>query len=114
MASTAGTHRCSRVAAAQVQWTAAKIAAVVVAQSAVLVAEYNFNIAEKTFVLFADPTHSFVSQFTLEGARQGPLAGLTLAVKDLYDVSSTQEQANYQDRGLYSLSCLLERATGCS
>lgn len=35
----------------------------------------------------ADGTNAFISQFRLEGAASGPLAGLTLAVKDLYDVS---------------------------
>jgi Asp-tRNA(Asn)/Glu-tRNA(Gln) amidotransferase A subunit family amidase len=35
----------------------------------------------------SDATNSFISQFRLEGAASGPLAGLTLAVKDLYDVS---------------------------
>ncbi|WIA21528.1 hypothetical protein OEZ85_000727 [Tetradesmus obliquus] len=35
----------------------------------------------------SDPTGCFISQFTLQGAASGPLAGLTLAVKDLYDIA---------------------------
>ncbi|KAF6252554.1 amidase signature domain-containing protein [Scenedesmus sp. NREL 46B-D3] len=35
----------------------------------------------------ADGTNAFISQFRLEGAASGPLAGLTLAVKDLYDIA---------------------------
>lgn len=34
-----------------------------------------------------DPAQAFISQFQLAGASQGPLAGLTVAVKDLFDVS---------------------------
>eukprot|EP00882_Tetradesmus_deserticola_P027205 GHRQ01030085.1.p1 GENE.GHRQ01030085.1~~GHRQ01030085.1.p1 ORF type:complete len:142 (+),score=25.86 GHRQ01030085.1:364-789(+) len=34
-----------------------------------------------------DPTNAFISQFRLEGAASGPLGGLTLAVKDLYDIA---------------------------
>jgi hypothetical protein len=36
----------------------------------------------------SDPTGSFVSQFTLNGASTGPLQGKSLAVKDLFDVSA--------------------------
>ena len=35
----------------------------------------------------ADPSKAFISQFRLEGSKEGPLAGCTLAVKDLFDVS---------------------------
>jgi hypothetical protein len=38
--------------------------------------------------VFADPNKAFISQFRLDGAKEGPLAGTTLAVKDLFDVSS--------------------------
>ncbi|KAF8058363.1 AMI1 [Scenedesmus sp. PABB004] len=35
----------------------------------------------------ADATGSFISRFRLEGAGSGPLAGVTVAVKDLFDVA---------------------------
>lgn len=40
----------------------------------------------------ADPSHAFISQFRLEegSGKDGPLAGRTLAVKDLFDVSRGQ------------------------
>lgn len=41
------------------------------------------------FVPTDDPTGSFISQFVLEGSKEGPLAGQRVAVKDLYHVSST-------------------------
>eukprot|EP00878_Enallax_costatus_P017900 GHUV01018815.1.p1 GENE.GHUV01018815.1~~GHUV01018815.1.p1 ORF type:complete len:449 (+),score=59.15 GHUV01018815.1:982-2328(+) len=34
-----------------------------------------------------DPTNSFISQFRIEGSPEGPLAGMTLAVKDLFDIA---------------------------
>jgi Asp-tRNA(Asn)/Glu-tRNA(Gln) amidotransferase A subunit family amidase len=37
----------------------------------------------------ADPNKAFISQIRQEGAKEGPLVGITLAVKDLFDVSST-------------------------
>ena len=33
-----------------------------------------------------DPVNAFVNDLTLEGSGEGPLAGLTLGVKDLYDI----------------------------
>jgi amidase len=33
-----------------------------------------------------DPVNAFVNDLTLPGAPEGPLAGLTLGVKDLYDI----------------------------
>lgn len=39
----------------------------------------------------ADPTNSFISQSKIEGNSDGPLSGLTLAVKDLFDVSVKQQ-----------------------
>jgi hypothetical protein len=38
-------------------------------------------------LLPADLSNAFISQFRLEGSKEGPLAGRTLAVKDLFDVS---------------------------
>ena len=34
----------------------------------------------------SDPANAFVSRFTLAGSGDGPLRGMTLAVKDLYDI----------------------------
>jgi hypothetical protein len=39
----------------------------------------------------ADPTNSFILQFRLQTNTDGPLAGKTLAVKDLFDVSATSQ-----------------------
>ncbi len=35
----------------------------------------------------ADKAGAFIEQFTLTGAAAGPLSGLTVAVKDMFDVS---------------------------
>jgi amidase len=37
-----------------------------------------------------DTANAFVSQFVIEGAADGPLAGLTFAAKDLYDIAGHQ------------------------
>jgi Asp-tRNA(Asn)/Glu-tRNA(Gln) amidotransferase A subunit family amidase len=35
---------------------------------------------------YADPVNAYILRFDVQGAPSGPLAGLTLAVKDLFDV----------------------------
>jgi hypothetical protein len=46
----------------------------------------------------ADTTNSFILQFQLQTNKDGPLAGKTVAVKDLFDVSASSQHESDHSR----------------